>query len=75
MENTEFITLYLLDVKPFLPAKNAQRVVLKYLHEQGVEGEIGSDEKGAFIRYYKPDESVFQEFNMKFYKFITDYAK
>lgn len=76
IENTdEFITLYLKDVKPFLPAKNAQRVVLRYLHDQGVEGEIGSDEKGNFIRYYRPADDIFHTFSAKLYEFITNYCK
>jgi hypothetical protein len=69
----EFITVHLADVEPFLVGKDAQRIVLRYLHDKGVEGEIGADEKGFFIRYYKPEDD-FEQFSLQFYHFITNHG-
>lgn len=74
MENIEFIKIYLEDVIPFLGEKDAQRVVLRYLHDVGIEGEINEDGKGNFIRYCPP-ESNFKAFSKSLYNFITSYKK
>jgi len=74
-DNDLFITIHLDDVKPFLNPKDAQRVVLRYLHDQGVEGEIGCDDIGPFIRYYRPPEEEFDNFSLQFYHFITSHGK
>lgn len=75
MEDT--ITLYLKDIIPFLGPnlKEAQRIVLRYLHDRGVEGEINCDEEGNFVRYMKPPPEVFDRFSLQFYSFITTYQK
>jgi hypothetical protein len=73
-DNEPTITIHLEDVTPFLNPKQAQRIVLRYLHDQGVEGEIGCDEIGPFIRYYKPADDIFEDFSLKFYHFITAYG-
>lgn len=74
MENIEFITLYLEDIVHFLDEKEAQRLVMRYLHDRGIEGEINEDEKGSFIRYYPPKEN-FKGFSTSLYNFITSYKK
>lgn len=75
MEDT--ITLYLKDIAPFISPniKEVQRVVLRYLHDRGVEGESNCDEEGNFIRYIKPSPEVFERFSIQFYSFITTYQK
>lgn len=71
--DSPFITIYLTDVKPFLPDREAKRIMLRYLHDHGIEGELNHDEQGEFIRYYKPES--FDEFSMDFYMFITKGGK
>lgn len=73
MENDEFITIHLEDVTPFVAAENAKRVILRYLHDCGVECESGKDDNGEFLRYHRPPEELFYDFNMKFYEFVTSY--
>jgi hypothetical protein len=74
MDNEEFITVHFKDVEEFLKGQNVQRVLLRYLHDRGIEGEIDSDDSGRFIRYYKPNED-FDKFSMSFYHFITNGGK
>ncbi len=69
-----FITIHLEDVTPFLNPKDAQRIVLRYLHDRGIEGEIGCDDIGPFIRYYKPAAEIFDKFSLQFYQFITSHG-
>lgn len=71
----ECITIHLKDVLPFLKKDEAQRIVLRYLHDHGIEGEIGDDEVGRFIRYYRPSEDIFEDFSLQLYNFITNYKK
>jgi hypothetical protein len=71
----EVITIYLEDVYPFVKKKDAQRIVLRFLHERGIEGDIGSDESGPYIRYYRPADDVFEDFSKSLYKFITNGGK
>lgn len=73
----ETITIYLSAVTPFLGPnlREAQRIVLRYLHNRGVEGQIDcDDQEGNFIRYIKPAVG-FEEFSLQFYNFITTYQK
>ena len=69
------ITIHMVDLKSFLDPKNAQCIVLRYLHDRGVEGNIGSDEGGIFISYYRPPDDVFEKFSSDFYHFVTNYKK
>lgn len=68
---SEFITIHFTDVTPFIKAQDPVRLLLRHLHEQGIEGELGTDETGPFIRYYRPEED-FEEFCIKLYHFITE---
>lgn len=70
-----FITLYMSEVIPFLPEKDARRKVLRYLHDRGIEGDIGKDERGDFIKYYKPPADEFGKFSMQFYEIISGGGK
>lgn len=73
-DDTPFITIYLDDVTPFLPEKDALRIVLRYLHDHGIEGDMGSDERGAYVRYYTPQDD-FEDFSAEFFRFITNGGK
>lgn len=71
----KLITIHLKDLVPFLDVKFAQRIVLRYLHDKGIEGEISSDENGVFIRYIAPSSEVFESFSTQFYDFLVNYHK
>lgn len=74
-DDSPFITVYLEDVEPFLKNRDAKKLIIRYLHDRGIEGEVDKDEKGEFIRYYKPPEEDFDAFSHQFYEFITKGGK
>jgi hypothetical protein len=65
------IIIHLEDVYPWVEKEHAQRILLRYLHDRGIEGGIGSDEIGTYIRYYRPSEDV----SVSLYEFITKGSK
>lgn len=74
-DDSPFITIYIEDIEPFLKQRDIKKLIVRYLHDRGIEAEVGKDEKGEFIKYYKPPEEEFDEFSHQLYEFITKGGK
>lgn len=74
-EGSPFITIYLEVLEPFLRKDNIKSLILRYLHDRGIEGDLGEDVNGEFVRYYKPPAEDFDTFSREFFKFITNGGK